>query len=519
MLEQALALAKSGRTAEAAALYDKLLKSKPQNVAVLRAIIHFHNRYSLRFRRALPAAGTLLKLQPDVAESHALAAETLCNCSRLPQAQHHAQRARDLGPNNPEVLFIAAYVAMQLQRYDDALGYIDHALTIRPDHRPSLLQKGRALVGMGEIAQAQDLCRTLLKTTPDDMNIIGLYINATRITRDDPVFAHLRDVLLPQYEKMGGVNLAQALKRLGKAHNDCGEYDTAFALFTRSKTVLPMTYDAKGYASFASALCTNINRTDYFGRGDQNDRPVLIVGMPRTGSTLLEQILASHPQVASVGESPSLNIIVQDTKARSHNGSDMVRAIKQIPDGATHKLAQRYLAETAQDGVTRVLDKSLHNFELLGFFATLLPRARIIHMRRDPMDTCVSCYMQNLSAWHKYTQSLDSLGHAYVQYDRLMAHWKQVLPNPILELNYEETVQDIEAVARRAVAFLGLEWDPVCLDYQTAKNQIRTLSSGQVREPLYTTSMQRWRRYEAHLDPLKRHLAPFYPDGFDARAT
>lgn len=518
MLKQALALAKAGRTAQAAELYEKLLKAKPDNVAVLRAVIHFHNRYSLRFRRAVPLVGTLLKQEPKAAQSHALAAETLCNCARLPQAKHHAHIAREIAPNDPDVLFIAAYVAMEQQGYDVALGYLDHALSVRPDHRPSLLQRGRALLGMGEISQVQQLCRDLLKVTPDDMNVIGLYINATRIKRDDLILVHARDNLLPQYEKMGGINLSHLLRLLGKAHNDFGDYVGAFGFFERAKSALPLKYNADGYGNFVSTLCANITRADYFGRGDQSEQPVLIVGMPRSGSTLLEQILASHPQVASVGESPSLNVIVQDTKARTHNGGDMVGLIKQIPDEATRKIAARYLAETAQGAATRVIDKSLHNFELLGFFAAILPRARIIHMRRDPMDTCVSCYMQNLSAWHKYTQSLDTMGHAYVQYDRLMQHWKTVLPNPMLEVRYEDTVQDIESVARRAVAFLGLDWDPACLNYQNTKNKTRTLSSGQVREPLYTTSLQRWRRYEPHLAPLKRHLAPFYPDGFDVAA-
>jgi hypothetical protein len=230
---------------------------------------------------------------------------------------------------------------------------------------------------------------------------------------------------------------------------------------------------------------------------------------------LIEQILASHPQVASIGESPNLHRIAEQIGVRRHNPSEMVRAIKQIPADGAVKLAQIYLNALDPLDARRVIDKSLHNFELLGFFATILPRARVIHMRRDPMDTCVSCYMQNLSAWHKYTQNLDALGHAYVQYDRLMKHWQTVLPNPMLDVSYEDTVQDIESVARRAVSFLGLDWDPACLDYQKTKNRTRTLSSGQVREPLYTTSLQRWRRYEPHLAPLKRHLAPFYPDGFD----
>ncbi|WP_131802368.1 tetratricopeptide repeat-containing sulfotransferase family protein [Yoonia tamlensis] len=518
-LGHAMALAKAGRTADAGQMYEQLLAQKPQNIVVLSAVISFHNRYSMRFRRALPMLQLLLKLRPKAASSHALAAETMCNCARLASASQHAQTALALAPDDPDVLFIAAHVAMAQREYDTALGHLTHALEIRPGHRQSMLQSARALVATGELATAQSLCRDLLQANPDDMNVIGLYIHATRIKSDDPIFVYLRDVILPATEKIGGMHLSNVVKQLAKASNDFGDYDGAFNLFARAKAVLPMQYDAKHYANFVSTQCTNISRADYFARGSQSDAPVLIVGMPRSGSTLLEQVLASHGQIGSAGESPSLNVIVQDTKARSHNGEDLVRAIKQIPDGAAQKMAARYLAETAQTGALRTLDKSLHNFELLGFFAVLFPRARIIHMRRDPLDTCVSCYMQNLSAWHKYTQDLDSLGHAYMQYDRLMAHWEKVLPNPILQVNYEDVVRDIETQGRRAVDFLGLDWDPACLEYQTSKNRVQTLSAGQVREPLYTSSMRRWQRYDAHLAPLKAQLKPLYPDGFDAPAS
>lgn len=512
---QAMAWAKAGRTAEAGRLFDTLLAAKPENVAILRGAIQFHNRYSLRFRRAMPPVGVLLRLRPNAAESHALAAETLCNCSRVPQAKIHADKALEIAPQDPDVLFIAAVVAMQLQDYESALVHLDAAQLQRPDHRPSQLQRARALVGMGAIGSAQALCRTLLADNPDDINVIGTYINAGRIVADDPVFVHMRDVLQPKYARIGGGHFAHLLKLLGKAQNDIGDYDAAFGSFSQAKAVLPMTYDARVYSSFVDALCTQITPADFNAGGDPGDQPVLIVGMPRSGSTLLEQILASHPEVASVGESPSLHVIVQDTRARTHHGADMLRVIKEIPEDAARKLAQRYLQETTHTDAVRVLDKSLHNFELLGIFARLLPRARIIHMRRDPMDTCVSCYMQNLSAWHKYTQNLDTLGHAYLQYDRLMRHWQNVLPNPVLEVNYEDIIADIEGVARRAVSFLGLDWDPACLSYRTSSNQTQTLSAGQVRAPLYKSSMQRWRRYEPLLDPLKQHLAPLYPKGFD----
>lgn len=515
-LEQAMTLAKAGKTADANKIYEDLLARKPRNLAVLQAVIQFHNRYSLRFRRALPAVRQLLELRPKSANAHMLAAETLANCRRLPQAHLHAQTALEQAPDDPDIRFIAAFVAMEQQHYQTALAHLSHALKIRPDHTPSLIQKARALVGQGNIAEAQALCRALLKDAPNDINVIGVYVNAARLTPDDPVFAHLKDTLLPRYQKVGGSALAHLLKLIGKAQNDIGDYDAAFASYTRAKAVSPQRYDAKGYAQFVQTLCTNISRADYFGRGVPSDTPVLIVGMPRSGSTLLEQVLASHPDIASVGESSSLTAIVQDTKVRTHNGADLVQAIKGIPDAAARSCADRYLAETARADARRVVDKTLHNFELLGFLAVMLPKARILHIRRDPMDTCVSCYMQNLSAWHKYTQSLDALGHAYLQYDKLMAHWAKVLPNPMLTLTYEELIGDLPAAAQRAVDFLGLDWDPACLDYQASANQSRTLSAGQVREPIYTTSLQRWRRYEAHVDLLKKRLAPLYPDGFDA---
>jgi len=229
--------------------------------------------------------------------------------------------------------------------------------------------------------------------------------------------------------------------------------------------------------------------------------------MPRSGSTLVEQMLARHPDIASVGESPSLNVIYQDTRARAHNGADMVAAIRQIPQEAATRLAERYLDETKRNA-RYVIDKSLHNYELLGFFARLLPNAKIIHMRRNPLDTCVSCYMSRLSAWHRYSQDLISLGHAYRQYDALMTHWENTLPNPIHTVHYEDIVQDTAATARKLLTFLDLPWDADVLDQSKAGAISKTLSTWQVRQPLYTGAIKRWERYGTRIDPLIKALGP-----------
>ena len=519
MLDQAQALAQAGRIKEADALYQKLLGKQPVGVKVLQTAITFHNRYSRFPRKAVPIVEALLKARPKLAVAHCLAAETFTNCKRFPVAKAHAAQSIALSPDDPDILFIAAYAHLQAGDFDPALGFIDHALQMRPGHRPAQLQKGRALLGLGNVAEAADVARALWQEQPDDINAIGLFVDAAKVEDDDPILIHMRDALLPKYETIGGQTLSHLLKLLGKAHNDFGDYYQALRYFHRAKAAAPMKYDVKGYAHFVNTLRNGVSRTQYVGKGMDNDCRILIVGMPRSGSTLLEQVLVGHPDIASAGESTSLNTILQEVGVRTHNGDRMVRAIKEMPAAAATRLAERYLQETAQGDAPYVIDKSLHNFELLGFFAGLLPKTRVIHVSRDPMDTCVSCYMQSLSAWHRYTQSFDTLGHAYVLYRRLMDHWKVALPNPIMDVAYEDLVNDLEPTARRVFDFLGCDWDSACLDFQNADNRSLTLSARQVREPLYKTSMQRWRRYEDDLEPLKKRLQPLYPNGFDAPAT
>jgi tetratricopeptide (TPR) repeat protein len=519
MTSKATALAKAGRIADAEAAFEALLADKNVRPATLKEAVLFHLRYSFKYRRALQLVGHLVKASPQHASSHALAAEALAHIGDLPAALKHADRAVGIDPDNADARFAAAFVALQRNAFADALAHADHALTIRPDHRPSQLQRGWALLGVGQAEDAAHLCRALWKKTPDDINVLGLYMDATSVTADDPIFQHMRDDLLPRYMQIGGDRLAHLLKLLGKGYNDQGAYTEAFQAFADAKAARVLPYDAAQYASYVNTLCEEVTRSDFPTRGLPDDRPVLIVGMPRSGSTLIEQILASHPKVASIGESPNLHRITQQIGIRRHNPTEMTRAIKQIPADGAVKLAKIYLSELDRIEARKIIDKSLHNFELLGIFAAMLPQARIIHIKRDPMDTCVSCYMQNLSPWHRYTQDLDDLGQSFVAYRKLMAHWTNILPNPILEMRYEDIVDDLEGQARKAVAFVGLDWDPACLDFQKGGQQSRTLSARQVRQPLYRSSMQRWRRYDTFLDPLKVCLAPLYPDGFDRPAS
>ena len=515
-LDKAKALATNGRIAEADALFDALLKAKPKNAVVLTTYVRFHNRYSRKFRKAAAAVEPLIALKPKSAEVQALAAETYCNCKLLAEAERHAKAALRIDPNNLDNLFIAAHVDAALNRPDAAIAKIKLALAKRPDHLPSLIQKGRYLRAAGELTSAAAVARDLWQKHPDNIDVINLLFSVGPVDAGDPVLAHLKTQILPRLENTGGVAYADALKLLAKAHLDAGSHDAAFEAFERAKLAVPMGRDEKAYANYIQSLCSSVTKADYAAvTGDPSMQPVLIIGFPRSGSTLLEQMLTGHSQIGSVGESPTLPNICQQTGMRSHHGGDMLSVIRQIPLNATRSFGKRYLAEiNRENSEPRVIDKALHNFELLGLAAKILPNAQIIDMRRDPLDTCVSCYLQPLSAWHSYTQDIGLLGRTYAEYRKLMTHWGQVLPNPILTLCYEDLIADQEGELRKTLDFLGLPWERAVMDHVKSKNHSRTLSTAQVRAPLSQKAIGRWKNYEAYLDPLKSALRDLYPDGW-----
>jgi hypothetical protein len=220
-------------------------------------------------------------------------------------------------------------------------------------------------------------------------------------------------------------------------------------------------------------------------------RPVFIVGMPRSGTTLAEQILASHPAVFGAGELPFWGIALANS----------------LDDSTTHvsSLAHDYrrLLETVSTDALRVIDKMPTNFLALGLIHAALPNARIIHMRRNPIDTCLSIYFQDFETAYSYANDLEDLAHCYGEYRRIMSHWRSVLPqNTILEVPYEGLVEHQELWIRRMLEFIDLPWDPACLNFHQSRRTVSTASSWQVRQPLNNCSVERWRHYEPFLGPL-----------------
>jgi len=289
---------------------------------------------------------------------------------------------------------------------------------------------------------------------------------------------------------------------LGKYNDDTRQYDAAFASYERAnrlKRQLAGAFDRDEFSRSVDAIIAAHPAEAMRGQagGSGSRRPLFIVGMPRSGTSLTEQILASHPEVFGAGELRFWGLQVQK------HLSSMPSWMHDVP--LLQDIATQYEAELQRHSAaaSRVVDKMPGNFLNLGLIHAAFPQARILHTRRNPIDTCLSIYFQGFNNQHTYANDLDDLAFYYREYHRLMAHWRAVLPPEVLlDVPYEELVEDQEGWSRRIIDFIGLEWDERCLDFHETERKVGTASNWQVRQKIYKTSKERWRNYEKFVGPL-----------------
>ncbi len=322
----------------------------------------------------------------------------------------------------------------------------------------------------------------------------------------DPQIAAMEALLV----RLTGPERTELLFALAKAYEDLEEFDCAFTFLKEGNAArrATVTYDEpdelralRDWQTVYSAKAMGVKR----GGGCPSDVPVLIIGMPRSGTSLVEQILASHPLVFGAGERADF----QESIAAEVPGWEPCH-VPDLSADSLLRIGQRYiekLTALAPDA-HRIIDKLPGNFVWAGAVHLALPHARLIHIRRDPLDTCVSCYSKAFAGRLNYSYDLGELGRYYKAYEKLMAHWRSVLPPDVmLEVDYEALVDDLEGQAKRIVAFAGLDWDARCLEFHKTERRVHTASVFQVRQPLYKSSIGRWRHYETYLSVLREALA------------
>jgi tetratricopeptide (TPR) repeat protein len=362
--------------------------------------------------------------------------------------------------------------------FDDAMAHYDKAIAIRPAYAEAHLN------------------RSEIKTfTSGDADLAALEALTARTDLSD--------------EKALLVEFA-----LGKALEDTGDFDRAFEHLregnARKRRLVVYNEEPSFHLIRRVAKVFDRSLLDRLqGAGDPSQVPVFVLGMPRSGSTLVEQILASHPQIHGAGELTDFAMAATSVLNAARPGVPFPECVPNLDRAVLQRIGEAYLARlpVPPDGKTRIVDKLPSNFLAIGLIRLALPNARIIHTVRDPVDTCVSCYSKLFANGHPFTYDLGELGRHFRHYRGLMDHWQTVVtPGAILDVSYEAIVDDLEGEARRLIEYCGLPWDDRCINFHSTSRQVRTASSVQVRKPLFRSSLQRWRRYEAGIAPLLSEL-------------
>ena len=413
-------------------------------------------------------------------------------------------------PDFAEALHLKGVIAYDRQNYDGALAMISRAMALKPGAAAFHHNIAGVYGTVGRLDLAEEHMREAIRLQPDYAEAYFNLTGLVRIAAGDPLFDAVEAMLANN--GLSGTERCHLHFAAAKMYDDLGDYERAFEHYRAGNGARDVTFDAADLGPRAEAMIEAFPATRMAAQGERGDParlPVFIVGMPRSGTSLAEQILASHPRIFGAGELPDIPSIVKTLPRHGGGGAYPGCVGGQGPE-VFEGFAASYLQRIAPmaPGARRIVDKNPLNFEHLGLISLMFPGAAIIHCRRHPLDTCVSCYFQNFRKDQEYSFDMENLALFYRFYVRLMAHWLAVLPNPILELRYENLIADSEGRARTMLAHCGVEWDDACATPHRTDRPVATASRWQARQPLYATSVARWRRYERHIGPLADLLGP-----------
>jgi tetratricopeptide (TPR) repeat protein len=491
-------------------------------------VVHFN-------RNDLDGAARCFERALAVAPGHPQALNNLgavlMKQERFAKAEPLLKRAVALDPGNAEAHNNLGLALMELGQLDEARASFDRALAVKPRLAEALASRGKLCIESGELDAAIGFLDAAIEAKPDfgaayqDRSLI------TRAVRGDPWIGRLeaawaRRASLP-VEAVVALDFA-----MGKTREELGEYPAAFEAYAQANRLHGAAHpfdEASEERTLAAAIATFT--PDLYTQPELSPAapvraahapggqrvPIFVVGMPRSGTTLIEQVLAGHPDVLGAGELRTLGELATTLPEAVPAGADRAAWL-----GRLRALGEEYLARVWHASGARrfVVDKMPGNYRYLGLIPLMIPGARLISVRRDPLDTCLSCYATPFREGHEYSNDLRLLARQYLRYQRLMQHWAAVLPaGGLIEVSYEAVVADLPGEARRMLDYVGLPWDENCLTFHESRRAVRTASVAQVRQPLYTRSIARWKRFETQLAPLRALLAPVLTGDVTNRAV
>jgi tetratricopeptide (TPR) repeat protein len=490
-----------GAYTDAVRLYQNFIELKPARADVLNRLGTALYRLG-RYKEAEDQFRKAIRRDSNHSDAHGNLGALHLSRGVYPEAETCLRRALKLKPNDLEKRANLGVTLMNLNRLRDAEAQFEKVLRVAPRHAEALYGMGLLARMEGGFEEAASFFDRALRSDPHMTRAWAALAGLRKLTASDREWVE-RGEKLASSDGIAPLDEAGVRFAIGKYYDDVGEYERAFKNYRRANESLRSAsapYDRDARTRWVDDLIRVYTpKTIALTAGGASDskKPVFVVGMMRSGTSLVEQILASHPAIAGAGE-----LYFWGDVMRRHE-PEIRREV--LGEPIREKLAAAYLGVLSSHSADalRVVDKSMPNYDYLGLIHSVFPNARIIYMWRDPIDTCLSCYFQPFGATLNFTMDLSDLAHYYREHQRIMAHWRTVLPSgSILDVPYEGLVSDQEGWTRRLIDFVGLDWDERCLDFHNTQRSVGTASFWQVRQKIYQDSVQRWRHYRKFIAPL-----------------
>lgn len=500
-----------GRPAEAEAAFRQALTLKPSYVLATNNLILALKDLG-RFEDAIAVADQALRMAPQNADALSYLGAIYVDTGDSGRAIAALEQSLRINPNKAETHNTFGRALVEAGRTDDATAAFREAIRLKPGFGDPHNNLGNLLRDLGDFDAALREYEAALKLEPDSVGVWGNLVEVKKFASPD-------DAHLAAMESLAAKSLptdaeARLHFALGKAFDDLKRYDDAFVHFLKGNALHreSIAYDEQAQLDFfkrVEAVFTRALIQAKTGAGSASALPIFVVGMPRSGTTLVEQIIAGHSLVKGAGETRELDAAVAGVRGGDASAPPYPEIVPNLTAAELTRIGEDYVRRLAAraPGAAHVVDKLPTNFHFLGLIHLVLPRAKVVHLKRNALDTCVSCFSKMFTGPQNHTYDLAELGRYWRAYDALMTHWRRVLPeDAFLDVDYERLVGDIEGETRRIFEFCGLPWDASALDFQRKGSAVRTASSYQVRQPLYSSAVERWRNYERHLGPLMQAL-------------
>lgn len=509
-IRKAESLQQAGDVNQAEDICRGILKKNPDHVEAARMLAGIAS-LNKRHREAEVFLLRATELAPDYARAWVDLVDVQRELEKYDEATASAERLLAIDPDKPESHMVYAGVVGVAGRHEEAIAAYRRALELAPDKAAAMCSMAHHLKTIGEQEAAVAQYRACLATRPDYAEAYWSLANLKTFrfgdAEVDTMTALIREGGLPDE------SLSMIHNALGLEYEARGDYDRAFDNFARCNALRRKreSYDP------VDTEDTHDRVIEFFDEArlaqstapGVNPTPIFIVGLPRSGSTLIEQILASHSQAEGTHELSDLSRVIRGYRTRRKDR--FPESLSRIGPGGWSRIGEDYLARTGKHrprGAPFFIDKNPNNFVFAGVVKLAMPNAKVIDARRHPLDSCLGSYKQLFASGQPFTYDLTELGEYYLQYRRLMDHWHRVMPGFVLEVHYEQVVADLETQVRRMLDFCGLPFEPACLCFHETRRAVKTASSEQVRRPIYSTSVDLWRNYEPQLQELAGILKP-----------